>query len=203
MWPWPDPRSRSRSLIFEFPSRKAVMRVQDQRSRSLILNSHDSFLEFSKTISLPDTGHMWTIILVKQSLHYSPEGPARTLSWNVLIAHCTWRRDCTKWDRRDGLTSSNVDISQNSNGHISFLHNATVTWLGKLLVLHVLCTLIWPWPYRRSRSRSIWTSDNCPYLHISRSISSATFERSSKLAVGSHSMGPGLQLVGARFRISF
>jgi len=31
------------------------------------------------------------IILVKQSLHYKPDGPARTLSWNVLIAHCMQR----------------------------------------------------------------------------------------------------------------
>jgi len=45
---------------------------------------------FSKTVSLHDTGHMWTIILIKQSLHYSLDGPARTLSWNVLIAHCMW-----------------------------------------------------------------------------------------------------------------
>ena len=33
-------------------------------------------------------------------------------------------------------------------------------------------------------------------LHFSRSISSATFAQSSKLMVGSHSMG---QLIGARF----
>jgi len=26
------------------------------------------------------------------------------LSWNVLIAHCTRRWGCTKWDRCDGLT---------------------------------------------------------------------------------------------------
>jgi len=39
-------------------------------------------------------------------------------------------------------TSSNVDISRNSNGHISVLRDATVTWLGKLVVLHVLSMLI-------------------------------------------------------------
>jgi len=36
-------------------------------------------------------------------------------------------------------------------------------------------------------------------LHISRSISCATFAWSSKLMVAGDSMGPGLQLVGARF----
>jgi len=59
-------------------------------------------------------------------------------------------------------TSPNVHISENSNGHISKLHDATVIWLGKLVVLHVLCMLMWPWPDRRSRSssRGFWTSDN-------------------------------------------
>jgi len=36
-------------------------------------------------------------------------------------------------------------------------------------------------------------------VHYSRSISSAISEWSSKLMVGGHSMGPGLQLLGARF----
>ena len=36
-------------------------------------------------------------------------------------------------------------------------------------------------------------------VHFSRSISSAVLAWSSKLMVGGHSMGPGLQLVGARF----
>jgi len=36
-------------------------------------------------------------------------------------------------------------------------------------------------------------------VHFSRSISSAGFAWSSKLIIGGHSMGPGLQLVGARF----
>jgi len=39
-------------------------------------------------------------------------------------------------------TSFDVDISRNSNGHISVLHEATVRWLGTLLVLHVFCMLI-------------------------------------------------------------
>jgi len=61
-------------------------------------------------------------------------------------------------------TSPNVDISRNLNGHILVVHDATVTWLGLLPVLHVLYMLMWPWcdPRSRSRSRSIWTSDSCP-----------------------------------------
>ena len=39
-------------------------------------------------------------------------------------------------------TSPNVDISQNSNGHISVLRAATVTWLSALVVLHVLRMLM-------------------------------------------------------------
>ena len=40
-------------------------------------------------------------------------------------------------------TLSNVDISRNSNVHISVVRDATtVSWWGKLVVLHVLCMLI-------------------------------------------------------------
>ena len=42
----------------------------------------------------------------------------------------------------DSSNSPNVDISRNSNGHISVLRDATVTRLGKLVALHVLCMLI-------------------------------------------------------------
>ena len=43
-------------------------------------------------------------------------------------------------------TSPNVDISRHSNGHISVVRDATVRWLGVLVVVQVLCMLIWPWP---------------------------------------------------------
>jgi len=51
-------------------------------------------------------------------------------------------------------TSRNVDISRNSNGHISVMRETIVTRLGMLVVLHVLCMLIRPWQDPRSRSRS-------------------------------------------------
>jgi len=56
-------------------------------------------------------------------------------------------------------------------GHISVLREATVTWLGMLLVLHVaiLCMLIWPWSDPNSRSRSVTltlTLDQVKIIHI-------------------------------------
>jgi len=58
-------------------------------------------------------------------------------------------------------TLSSVDTWQNSNGHISVVHDATVTRFGMGVVLHVLCMLTWPWLDPRSRSQSIWTSASC------------------------------------------
>jgi len=42
----------------------------------------------------------------------------------------------------DSSNFADVDTLGNSNGHISVLRDATVTWLGTLVVLHVLCTLM-------------------------------------------------------------
>jgi len=39
-------------------------------------------------------------------------------------------------------TSPNVDISRHSNGHVSVVRDATVTWLSTLVVLHLLYTSI-------------------------------------------------------------
>jgi len=76
------------------------------------------------------------------------------------------RRPIFEFLSRKGIsrvqTSRNVDISRHSNGHIfrywAMLH--TVTWLGTLVVLHILRMLIWPWPDPRSRSWGFWTSGN-------------------------------------------
>jgi len=45
---------------------------------------------------------------------------------------------------------------------------ATVTWLGTLVVPYVLHILIWPWPDQRSRSSSLtfWNSGNCTFLRL-------------------------------------
>jgi len=65
-------------------------------------------------------------------------------------------------------TSRNVDITWISNGHISILLEAMVTWSGTLVVLYVLRMLIWPWPDPRSRSRSLafWSFENCTFLRL-------------------------------------
>jgi len=39
-------------------------------------------------------------------------------------------------------TLPNVDILQNSNGHVSVVHDTTVTCLGTLVVLDILCMLM-------------------------------------------------------------
>jgi len=59
----------------------------------------------------------------------------------------------------------NVHISLNSNGHISVLRDATVTWLGMLVVLHVCvcwCDLDPIQGQGQGQGRSIWTSNSCP-----------------------------------------
>jgi len=57
-------------------------------------------------------------------------------------------------------TSRNVDITRISNGRISVLHEATVTLAVLLVVLHILCMLMWPWPDPKSRSWGFWSSKN-------------------------------------------
>ena len=63
-------------------------------------------------------------------------------------------------------SSWNANITRISNGHISLLLEATVTWSGMLVVLYVLHMLIWPWrdPRSRSRSMAFWGSENCTVL---------------------------------------
>ena len=87
--------------------------------------------------------------------------------WLVMIVHGNWSTACRSpifaFPSRKAIarvqTLQNVDISRNSNGHISVMREATVRWLGMLLVLQVLCMLMWPWPDPRSQSRSrgFWT----------------------------------------------
>jgi len=40
------------------------------------------------------------------------------------------------------LNFVDVDISRNLNDHISVVREATLRWLGMLVVLHVLCMLM-------------------------------------------------------------
>jgi len=111
---------------------------------------------------LPITAHFQVYLL----RHFRTE--LKTDGWHWQYG--TWSTACRspifEFPSRKAImtvqTSRNVDISRNSNGHILVLRNATVTWLGMLVVLHVLCMLTSPWPDPRSRSRSrgFWTSHN-------------------------------------------
>jgi len=92
-------------------------------------------------------------------------------------------------------TSRNVDISRNSNCHISVLREARVTWSSMLLVLHVLRMLMMTLTTSKVKVMGFWSSKICWKLHFSMSISSAIMMWSSKLMVDSDSMGPSLQLV--------
>ena len=83
------------------------------------------------------------------------------------------------------------------------MRDATVTCLGLLVVLHVLCMLCDLDPTQgqglgHGPFELPTIAHKCTF-HISRYISSATFAWSSKLMVDIDSMGPGLQLVGGRF----
>jgi len=96
-------------------------------------------------------------------------------NWWLTLTVWTWPTACRspifEFPSRKAITrvqtSPNVDISQNSNGHISVLRNATVTWLGVLVVLRVLYMLTCPWPDPRSRSRSwgFWIPASSEALH--------------------------------------
>ena len=85
--------------------------------------------------------------------------------WQYRTWSTAFRRRIFEFPSSKGITrvhtSWNVDISRHSKWpHISVLGDATVTWLGRLVVLHILRMLIRPWPDARSRSRGFWTSDN-------------------------------------------
>jgi len=69
-------------------------------------------------------------------------------------------------------TLSNVDISRNSNGHISVVRDAIVTRLGMLLVLHVLYMLRDLDPiYSRGQGHGAFElptiAHNCTFLRLS------------------------------------
>jgi len=89
-----------------------------------------------------------------QKLHFSTSVSSIVLTWTSKLIvggdsmrpglHCL--SPIFEFPSRKAITrvqtSSKVDISRNSNGHILVVCDATVTWLGKLLVLHVLCMLM-------------------------------------------------------------
>ena len=92
----------------------------------------------------------WWLVVIVWDLVYSlsePDFRIYLLIWNLLRqikVPQRWYFTTFKWP------------------YISVLGDASVTWLGTLVVLHILRMLIWPGPDPRSRSRSrgFWTSDN-------------------------------------------
>jgi len=126
MWPWPDPRSRWR------------------RSRGFWSSKNCRKLHFSRSISSAISAWSLTVIVDHDSM-----GPVLQLrrAWfsNFLNKGIMWVQ-----------TSRNVDITLISNGHISVLLEATVTWS-----VYVLYMLMWPWPDPRSRSLTSSIFANC------------------------------------------
>ena len=63
-------------------------------------------------------------------------GPGLLACWSLIFEFPS-RKAITRVQ-----TSSNVNISRNSNGYISVMRDATVTWLGLLLVIHTYCVCL-------------------------------------------------------------
>jgi len=107
-------------------------------------------------------------------LGLSPQ-PFQHVAQNWWLIMTAWRSPIFEFPFKKAImwvhTSQNVDITRLSNGHISVLLEATVTWSGTVVpvVLYVLRMLIWPWPDPRSRSRSLTLSisANCTFLRLS------------------------------------
>jgi len=95
-----------------------------------------------------------------------------------------------------------MSISWNSNGHISILREAALTWSGMLVILHVLCMLIWmilTWSKVKVKVIDLLKFRK---LHFSTSTSSAILAWRSQVMGDCDSMGPSLQLFRANFWIS-
>jgi len=99
VWPRPDLRSRSRSFWS---------------------CENCTFLGLSPPLC--HGAQNWWLVVIVWDLDYSLSEPNFEFPSRKAITRVQ--------------TSSNVDISRHSNGHISVVRKATVTWLGKLLVLH-------------------------------------------------------------------
>ena len=175
-----DMATACRSPIFEFPSMKAITRVQtspnvdiSRNSNGHILVVHDATVRWLGILVLlhvlcvliwpwPDPRSRSTSrsIWTSTFLGLSPPTPSRgAQNWWLLLMVWDLVYSLSEPDFR---SSRDVDSSRNSIGHISVVRDATLRWLGTLVVLQVLCMLIWPWPdpTSRSRSRGFWTANN-------------------------------------------
>jgi len=130
--------------------------------RPFVLPSTKSFSDFHLIWCVGRPPHMRTSVTLTRSkvkvtelpklrkLHFSRSISSVVLAWSSKLVvdgdsmgpglqrvGVSFRKAITRVQ-----TSSNVDISRNSNGHISVVRDATVTWLGMLVVLQVLYMLM-------------------------------------------------------------
>jgi len=132
-------------LMWPWPDPKSRSRSQSILTSKIVRNC--TFLRLPPP-PLPRGAQNWWLVVTVWDLVYSLSEPIFEFPYRKAI--------------RRVQTSRNVNISRNSNGHISIVREATVRRLGMLVVLQLLCMLIWPWPdpRSRSRSRSFWSSEN-------------------------------------------
>jgi len=144
-------------MIVHAPSHTCTVYVDVTLTSSKVKVKVTEHLNFRQ---LPITAHLQVYPL----RHFRAKLKTDGCHWQYGTWSTACRSPIFEFPSRKGITtvqtSRNVDISRHPNGHISVLRDATVTWLGTLVVLHILCMMIWPWPDPRSRSRGFWTSDN-------------------------------------------
>jgi len=154
----------------------------DPRSRSLSFLSSGN-CTFLLGLSPPfwHGAQKWWLIMIVWDFVYSLPEPDFRISKKAI----TWLQ-----------TLRNVDITRISNGHISVLRVATVTWSGTLVAVHVQADVT----LDRSKVKVKVTGLlKFQKSHFSRSISSAISAWSSKAVVEHDNTGPSLQLVRAVF----
>jgi len=99
-------------------------------------------------VTVPWLGKLVVLDVLCMLIWPWPDPRSRLRSiWTSTIAHNSFPetdfRISFYESYHDSSNFLNVDISQNSNGHISVARDATVRWLGMLVVIQVLCMLIW------------------------------------------------------------
>jgi len=155
----------------------------DPRSRSLsFLSSGNCTVLLG--LSPPIFRHgaqKWWLIMIVWDFVYSLSEPDFRISKKAI----TWLQ-----------TLRNVDITRISNGHISVLRVATVTWSGTLVAVHVQADVTLDRSKVKVKVTGLLKFQKSLF---SRSISSAISAWSSKAVVEHDNTGPSLQLVRAAF----
>jgi len=145
-------------------------------------------LHFSTSIS-------YAILVWSSKLMVNDDSMALSLQlvWaqfsNFLLTELSWE-----------FKLSGMSISWNSNGHISIIREAALTWLGMLVMLHVLCMLIWmTLTWSKVKVKVIDLLKFRKEIALFMSTSSAILAWQSQLMGDYDSMRPSLQLFRARF----